>query len=257
MFDIFFELLKVFALSRVERCQNDRLFWGILHGVIDRVDIVLGEAVDWLLVLVPVVTAWVIVSIFLLYHFSFLVIEQLEGLIIVRKPWVLLYLLDREPFVRIDLQKTTKHISGFWRYILLECINTSQNERMQLLHAWGLERHCSIKHCEKHHTCAPQINIETVPIFVLQDLRGYISWSSALFSHFDSWLALFTDTKVTNLDWTLSIEQNVVQFDISMTNMLRMNIVQAIDDLLENLLCEWLLEPSSLSDVVQKVTTCT
>ena len=38
--------------------------------------------------------------------------------------------------------------------------------------------------------------------------------------------------------------------------MLGMNILEPVNDLLEYLFCEWLLESSSLSDVVQQVTSC-
>ena len=41
-----------------------------------------------------------------------------------------------------------------------------------------------------------------------------------------------------------------------MRDILRVDVAQAVDDLLEDLLSEWFLESPSFTHVVQKVTTC-
>jgi hypothetical protein len=75
---------------------------------------VLCEAVHRFFVFVSVVATGVIVSVLLLYHFSFLVIEQLKVLIVICKPWVFINLINCKPLVRIDLKKSTEHASGIF-----------------------------------------------------------------------------------------------------------------------------------------------
>lgn len=72
-----FEYLNLLALRRIEGRQDDRFLRAVLHGIVDRVDVVLREAVDRLLVLVAIVPAWVVVRVLLLDQLSFVLVEQL------------------------------------------------------------------------------------------------------------------------------------------------------------------------------------
>jgi len=87
----------------------------------------LGEAVDWLFSFISVVTLRVVVGVLLLDHFSLLVVEQLQGLIVVCQPRVLENLLDSQSLMRVDLEEATEHVSGFLRNVILESINSSKD----------------------------------------------------------------------------------------------------------------------------------
>lgn len=103
-FYLLLEDLHILALCRVERRQDDGFLRTIFQCVIDRVNVVLGEAVDGLLVLISIVSAGVVISVFFLNHFSLLIIEKLECIIIVLKPWMSKDLFNGQSLVRIDLQ---------------------------------------------------------------------------------------------------------------------------------------------------------
>ena len=64
----------------------------------------LGEAINWLFVLIAVVTTGVIVCVFLPDHISLLIVEKLQIDINVLEPFVSVDLLYRQAFVRIDFQ---------------------------------------------------------------------------------------------------------------------------------------------------------
>ena len=99
--DTSLENLHVFALGRVERSQDNGFLRAVLQSVVNGVNVVLSEAVYWILVFVSVVTTRVVVSVFLLYHLSFLVVEKLKRLVIVLEPRVSKNLFEGQSLVRV------------------------------------------------------------------------------------------------------------------------------------------------------------
>ena len=63
------------------------------------------------------------------------------------------------------------------------------------------------------------------------------------------------DAEVANFDTLLAVEQNVVQFDISMDHRTTMDVRESINDLFEDELAVLLLQTTSLLYESQKVTT--
>ena len=102
--------------------------------------------------------------------------------------------------MRINLKQTSKHVSCLLRNVVLESVDASQDEAVKFLDAPSLEWDSAIQHGEKNYTSAPKINVEAVSVFVLEDLRSYVSGSSALFAHLDAWSSLLADSKVSDLD---------------------------------------------------------
>ena len=70
-------------------------------------------------------------------------------------------------------------------------------------------------------------------------------------------LDLPRDTKVCDLDIAFAVEKDIVQFDISVGDVLRVDIAKTVDDLAEDLLGKWLLETATFTNIVKKVTTRT
>jgi len=128
---------------------------------------------------------------------------------------------------------------------------------MKLIHARSFEWNCTVKHGKQNNSCAPQVDAKAVSVLVFEDLGSNICRCSALLFHLGSRYTLLADTKVCNLDRTLAVKQDVIQLDVSVANMLRMNILETINNLFEYLFSIWLLESSSLSDIIKQITSCT
>jgi hypothetical protein len=68
---------------------------------------------------------------------------------------------------------------------------------------------------------------------------------------------LLTDSEITDLDLTFTIEKNVVELNVSVPDVLRMNVLKTLNNLLEDLLRKRLLQSSPLPNIVEEVTSCT
>lgn len=164
-------------------------------------------------------------------------------------------LLVVEALVGIDFEEATEHVTRFLGDIILEGVDSSENEAVQFVHTGSLERHCAVQHCVEDYSCAPEVNAKAVSVLIPENLRRNVGGCAALVAHLDTWRALLADSKVGDLNLTLAIEQYVVEFDVAMGNVLRVNVLEAIDYLLEDLLRDWLLQATPLPDVVEKVAT--
>ena len=166
-------------------------------------------------------------------------------------------LLIIEAFMWIDLKQTAEHVSRLLRDVVLESVYSPENEAVQLLHAGSLKGHGAVQHGVEDHACTPEVDPEAVLVLVPQNLWGDVGWRPALVTHFDSWGALLADTEVCDLDLALAIQQYIVELDVSMGYILRVNIPEPVDYLLEDLLRDRLLQAPPLPHVVQKVTART
>ena len=117
--DTSLENLHIFALGRVEWSQDNGFLRAVLQSVVNGVNVVLSEAVYWILVFVSVVTTRVIVSVFLLYHLSFLVVEKLKRLVIVLEPRVSKNLFEGQSFVRVYFQEAPQDVPCILRNVVL------------------------------------------------------------------------------------------------------------------------------------------
>ena len=71
------------------------------------------EAVNWLLILVPVVATAIIVCVLLFDHLAFLIVEQLHRAVHLPEPRVLEDLSYGEALLRVDLEEASKQVSCF------------------------------------------------------------------------------------------------------------------------------------------------
>ena len=117
--DTSLENLHVFALGRVERSQDNGFLRAVLQSVVNGVNVVLSEAVYWILVFISVVTTRVVVSVFLLYHLSFLVVEKLKRLVIVLEPRVSKNLFEGQSLVRVYFQEAPQDVPCILRNVVL------------------------------------------------------------------------------------------------------------------------------------------
>ena len=91
---------------------------------------------------------------------------------------------------------------------------------MKLVHTSSLERHGAIQHGVEDDSCAPEVNAKGVSVFVSQDLWCYVCRSSALVAHFDARSGLLAYSKISDFDLSFAVQQNIVQFDVTMSNVL-------------------------------------
>jgi hypothetical protein len=73
----------------------------------------LGEAVNWLLVLVTVVATRVVVGVFFTNHVTLEVIKEFQGRVEVGEPFVTIDLLDSQTFLGVYFQQTTQKVTSF------------------------------------------------------------------------------------------------------------------------------------------------
>ena len=165
---------------------------------------------------------------------------------------MLVDLADRDALLRVDLEQTSEKVTGLCRDVFLQQVLAFEDELVELVHRLRLERHSSVEHCEQDNACTPQIDIEAVAA-VPQNFRRDVGRRTALLAHDLVRLDLSRDAKVGNLDVTFAVKQYVVQLDVSVGHVLRVDVTQAVDDLPENLLRERLLQSASLSDIVEQV----
>jgi hypothetical protein len=125
---------------------------------------------------------------------------------------------------------------------------------VQLFHVVRLEWDSPVQHGKEYDSRGPEVDTEGVAL-VLEDLWGDVGRGTTLLGHAKlTFLALLRNTKVTYLDIALAIEQDVVKFDISMGNVLGMDVAETVNYLLENDFRIRLLQSASLSDVIKKIT---
>ena len=91
---------------------------------------------------------------------------------------------------------------------------------MQILHIISFERDSAEQEGKQDHTCAPQVSLESLVALVSDDLWGNVCRRSTLLEHKFALFDGLGDAEVSDLDVALSIKQNVVQFDISVQDLL-------------------------------------
>ena len=127
---------------------------------------------------------------------------------------------------------------------------------MQVLHIVGLERDGTEEEGKQDDTRAPQVSLESLVALVPDDLGSNIGWCTTLLEHEFALFDRLRDAKVSNLDVTLSIQKDVVQFDVSVQDFLRVNVADSFYNLLEEHLGQWLIQLLPLSHEVQQIASC-
>ena len=214
----------------------------------------LSEAIHRLFVLIPVVAAAIVVSVLFLDHLALLIVEELDGGVHRAQPGVLVDFADGDAAFRVDLEQAPEQVSRLHRDVLLQQVLALENQLVQLVHRLRLERHRAVEHGKQDDASAPQVHIQTVAA-VTQDFGRYVGRCTTLLSHDLIRLDLPGHAEVRYLDVTLAIQQYIVELNVPMRDILRVNIAQTVDNLTENLLREGLLEPPSFTHVVKQIAT--
>lgn len=184
-------------------------------------------------------------------NFCQLLISQLH-------PWLVQDLGWCQSFVRIHLKHFFQHcesLRGDFSWSAPAALQVD-NLILKLVHVGCFKRNCSVEHGIEHHTCTPNIGLETFVSFSLENFRSDVGWCSTLFG-----LSLvfvrdkLADSKVANFDVTFRSQKNVVKFDISVQDSLMVNILQSFDDLSEDEFGVILLQLSASSHIGQQITT--
>ena len=126
---------------------------------------------------------------------------------------------------------------------------------MEFIDTGSLEGDCSIEHGKQNDSSTPKIDTKSIPMLVLENLRGNISRGTTLLPHLDTWLGLLADTKVRNFDRPLSIKEDIIQLDISVPHIFGMNVLKSFDNLLKYFFGIWLLQPPPFPDIVEQVSS--
>ncbi len=140
------------------------------------------EAINRLFIFISVVARAIIVSVLLLNHLSFLVIEELNRGVHATQPGMSIDLADSETLFRVDLKKSAQKITSLCRYVFFQQIFALKDKLVKLFHGLSLEWYCTVEHCEKNNSSTPQIDIKTIAP-IPQYFRGNVSWRTTLFSH--------------------------------------------------------------------------
>ena len=120
---------------------------------------------------------------------------------------------------------------------------------MQVLHVSPFERDISIEHGEEYYSCAPHINCPSIIALLCYDFRRYVSRCAALIIEDLARFHSLSYSEISYLDVSLVIEEDVLQFDVSMKNVFRMNVADSFNNLFEKILCENFIQLASLADI--------
>jgi hypothetical protein len=104
---------------------------------------------------------------------------------------------------------------------------------VQVLHVSPFERYVSIEHGEEHDSCTPHINCPSIIALLCDDFRGYVSRCAALIIKDLARFHSLSNSKISYLNMSLIIKEDVLQLDISMKNVFRMNIADSFYNLFE------------------------
>jgi len=246
----------------VEGREDHRLRGGIAQGLVHRVQVELGEAVPRLVVanpFVPVETRRIIVSVFGSNYFLFFGKQDLAARkhrhVRVLKPRVSKGLFDGVSRVRVWVQQALNEVLGLRSDLVFQVVARLHDLLVQVLHVICFERHRSVQHREQNDSRAPQISFEAPVAFVSNDLGRDVGGRTALLVHGFVFLDGLADAEVSNLDVALTVEQDVVEFDVSVEDSLRVDVANTLDDLFEEDLRSEFVQLFAFTHKVKHVAT--
>jgi len=127
--------------------------------------------------------------------------------------------------------------------------------RAEISNLVGFERHVSVKHSIQADSCAPDVYREALVPHVLHDLWCDVGRGAALFEEQFVLFDLPTNSEVTDLDVAMAVQQDVVQLDVTMGDLLVVQVGDTFHDLAEHELSIFLSQLPALADVVEEVTS--
>jgi hypothetical protein len=95
---------------------------------------------------------------------------------------------------------------------------------VQILHIVCLKRDCAVKEGVEDDTSRPEISLETRIPTVSNDLWGDVSWRAALLTHNLTLADLLRDSEIRDLNLSLTVQEDVVQLDVTMKDIASVQI---------------------------------
>lgn len=142
-------------------------------------------------------------------------------------------LRNAESSAWVDIEQAPDHVFCVLGDLIFHVVLRSFDLSVQLFHVVGFERHSAVKHGEQNDTRTPEISLEASVAFVFDNLGSNVCRRSALLEHDFAFLDLLGNAEVGNLDVAFAIEQNVVELDVPVEDVLRVDVANALDNLLE------------------------
>lgn len=158
-----------------------------------------------------------------------------------------------QPLLWLELDHAFDECLRLWTQLGREGELSLQNELVQIFEVRRLKGHRSAQHSEEKDAEGPDVDEEAFIALVNDDLRRQVSRSTALLLYNLAFLDYLRDTEVAYLDALLAVEQDVIQFDVSVDDRPAMNVRQPVRDLLEDELGVRLLQLSLALDQSQEV----
>ena len=140
------------------------------------------------------------------------------------QPVVIQHILGRYALVRRLLKHFLHQIDGaaadniFLEFDLL----TKLLYLAEISDLVSFERDVAVQHSIQADACAPYVHREPFVPHILHYFWSYVGWSSALLKQNLILLNLLRNSKVSNLDVPVAIQEYVIQLDISMSNFVSM-----------------------------------
>ena len=119
------------------------------------------------------------------------------------------------------------------------------------------QRHVPMQHAIQADTCGPYVDLEAFVAIFVHDLRSDIGRSATLLVECLVRLDAPANAEVTDLDVTVTVQQDVVKFEVAMHDPLPVHVEHSEHDLLENELYLSLFEPAALLYILEKISTWT
>ena len=126
---------------------------------------------------------------------------------------------------------------------------------MEIFHVISLERHCSEEESKQNNACTPEVSLEALVALISDDLWGNVGRCATLLKHGLSLFDRLGDAEIGYLDMALAVKQDVVQLDVSVQDLFRVDVANTLYDLLEENLCKRLLELFPFPHEVEQVTS--
>ena len=158
-----------------------------------------------------------------------------------------------QTLVRVLLKHPHHEVPCFLADCVLELDGRVQDHLVEIAHLIRFKGDVPIEHGIKADTSRPYINWVALVAELPHNLRGDVGGGSALLEE-DLIINNFArDTEVCDLNVTVAIKQDVVQFDVSVDHPVVMEVGDALHDLLEYELGVFLAQLPALADVVKEI----
>ena len=191
------------------------------------------------------------------YSLFLVVREYVNHILGISHPWVGQYVVSGRTHGWVSVEYLADQVTHMAGHIVLQLEHARHDVSVQFGHVSTFEWHSAIYHGVQHHTSTPHVDRCAMVSGVTQYFRCNVRWCTTLVSDELVTSAEFADTKISNLDATGRVEQQVVKFDVTMCNVLDVDVCQPMDDLFEEILGHVLRQPSAFAHIVEQVTTAT